>query len=147
MASTGHLASLVSAMVNVIAFLNGSVFVVGSVSCIDAPLSATLILCFARNHFEYDVPNSRSASFYVNSPTRKKPAKASVKRREHDIVVSRNWEVSENREEMRVSEWDTSCGLRLIKVPLNTLNSALESQLRACYASYSKIKLIRLESR
>lgn len=74
-----HRTLLVAAMVKVIPFLNGSVFDAGSVSCIDAPSSATLILCFARNNFEYYVSNSQSASIYVNSISSKKPAKARVK--------------------------------------------------------------------
>ena len=99
----GHPASLVAAIVNVIPFLNGSVLDAGSVSCIDAPLYATLILCFARNHFEYDVPYSRSASLYVNSPTRKNPAKARGKGVQSTIVTWIHVPVAVSRAERWIS--------------------------------------------
>jgi len=86
MAFFRHLASLLAAIVSVIPFRNGSVLEAGSVSSIYVVSCATLTLCFVRNHLEYDVPNCRFASLYVNSSTWKNPAKAKVKAALRTIV-------------------------------------------------------------
>jgi len=79
MAWIAHLASPLATIVSVIPFRNGLVLDAGSLSSICLPSWATVTLCFVRNHLEYDVPNCRSVSLYVNSPTLRNLAKAKVK--------------------------------------------------------------------
>jgi len=78
MALIGHPASVLAAIVSVIPLRKGSVLDAGTVSSMYVPSSDILILCLVRNHLLKETPSSRSASRYVNSPTRRNLANASV---------------------------------------------------------------------
>ena len=78
MALIGHPASVLAAIISVIPLRKGFVLDPGTVSSMYVPSSEIQILCLVRNHLLKETPSSQSASRYVNSPTRRNPAKASV---------------------------------------------------------------------
>jgi len=78
MASMGHPSSRVAAILSLIPLRKWSVLDPGRVSSIYELSSAILMLFFVINHLGNKLPSCLSASGYVNSPTRRNPAKDKV---------------------------------------------------------------------